>query len=120
MARQIAIVEDEPAIRANYSDALRRLGFEVQTYASRPEASSGFDIRLPDLVLIDIGLGDEPEGGFELCRELRQKSATLPIIFLTARDSDFDATPYNRSIRPDPATAAALSAARFAPDPLAT
>ena len=90
MARQIAIVEDEPAIRANYSDALRRLGFEVQTYSSRPDASSGFDIRLPDLVLIDIGLGDEPEGGFELCRELRQKSSTLPIIFLTARDSDFD------------------------------
>jgi two-component system OmpR family response regulator len=31
-----------------------------------------------------------PEGGFDLCRELRAKSATLPIIFLTARDSDFD------------------------------
>ena len=90
MGRAIAIVEDEPAMRANYTDALRRLGFEVQSYSSRPEASRGFDVRLPDLVLIDIGLGDEPEGGFELCRELRQKSATLPIIFLTARDSDFD------------------------------
>ncbi len=90
MGRAIAIVEDEPAIRANYTDALRRLGFEVQSYSSRPEASRGFDVRLPDLVLIDIGLGDEPEGGFDLCRELRQKSATLPIIFLTARDSDFD------------------------------
>jgi len=90
MARAIAIVEDEPAIRANYADALRRLGFEVQVYASHPEASRAFDLRLPDLVLIDIGLGDEPEGGFDLCRELRQKSATLPIIFLTARDSDFD------------------------------
>jgi two-component system OmpR family response regulator len=47
-------------------------------------------MRLPELVIIDIGLGDEPEGGFDLCRELRAKSATLPIIFLTARDSDFD------------------------------
>lgn len=90
MARQIAIVEDEPAIRANYSDALKRYGYEVHTYASRPQASSAFALRLPDLVLIDIGLGDEPEGGFELCRELRQRSTTLPIIFLTARDSDFD------------------------------
>lgn len=90
MARQIAIVEDEPAIRANYADALRRLGFEVQTYSSRPDAQSAFAGRLPDLVLIDIGLGDEPEGGFELCRTLRQSSPTLPIIFLTARDSDFD------------------------------
>lgn len=90
MARTIAIVEDEPAIRANYTDALKRLGFEVWPYASRPEASRAFELRLPDLVLIDIGLGDEPEGGFELCRELRGKAPQLPIIFLTARDSDFD------------------------------
>lgn len=90
MARTIAIVEDEPAIRANYTDALKRLGFDVWTYGSRPEASRAFELRLPDLVLIDIGLGDEPEGGFELCRELRGKAPTLPIIFLTARDSDFD------------------------------
>jgi two-component system OmpR family response regulator len=90
VARTIAIVEDEPAIRANYADALKRLGFEVWTYPNRPDASRAFELRLPDLVLIDIGLGDEPEGGFELCRELRSKSPQLPIIFLTARDSDFD------------------------------
>ena len=64
MARQIAIIEDEPAIRANYSDALGRYGYEVISYASRPEASAAFALRLPDLVLIDIGLGDEPEGGW--------------------------------------------------------
>lgn len=90
MARQIAIVEDEPAIRANYADALKRYGYEVQTFASRAQASSAFALRMPDLVLIDIGLGDEPEGGFELCRELRQRSTALPIIFLTARDADLD------------------------------
>lgn len=90
MARQIAIVEDEPAIRANYSEALRRYGYEVQTYANRPDASAAFDLRLPDLVLIDVGLGDEPEGGFELCRELRQRSSIVPIIFLSARDADLD------------------------------
>lgn len=90
MARQIAIVEDEPAIRANYSDALKRYGYEVHGYASRAQASTAFALRMPDLVLVDIGLGDEPEGGFDLCRELRQRSTTLPIIFLTARDSDFD------------------------------
>jgi len=47
-------------------------------------------VRLPELVIIDVGLGDEPEGGFELCRALRAKSPTLPILFLTARDTDFD------------------------------
>lgn len=90
MARTIAIVEDEPAIRANYSDALKRLGFEIWNYGSRIEASRAFELRMPDLVLIDVGLGDEPEGGFELCRELRHRDPQLPIIFLTARDSDFD------------------------------
>src|SRR5690606_12732222 len=38
-----------------------------------------------------INLGTEVEGGFELCRELRARSAQLPIIFLTARDSELDA-----------------------------
>ena len=90
MPRRIAIVEDDAAIRANYAEALARQGYEVAAHAGRPEALAAFRTRLPDLAVIDIGLGDEPEGGFELCRELRQKSATLPIIFLTARDSDFD------------------------------
>lgn len=90
MARNIAIVEDEPAIRANYADALKRLGFDVFQYSTRADAEAAFALRLPDLVLIDIGLGDEPEGGFELCRNLRARAPQLPLIFLTARDSDFD------------------------------
>lgn len=90
MPRRIAIVEDEAAIRANYAAALTRQGYEVAAHASRPEALAAFRARLPDLAVIDIGLGDEPEGGFELCRELRALSPRLPIIFLTARDSDFD------------------------------
>lgn len=90
MARRIAIVEDEAAIRANYAEALARQGYDVAAYAARPEALAAFRTRLPDLAVIDIGLGDEPEGGFELCRELRALSPRLPIIFLSARDSDFD------------------------------
>jgi two-component system OmpR family response regulator len=90
MHRRIAIVEDDPAIRANYADALRRHGFEVAAYAARTEALAAFASRLPDLALVDIGLGADVDGGFALCRELRALSATLPIIFLTARDSDFD------------------------------
>lgn len=89
--RLIAIVEDEASLRENYRDALERYGFATRGYASRPEAESAMDGPLPDLVIIDVGLGDEPEGGFELCRKLRNRSASLPIIFLTARDSDLDA-----------------------------
>ena len=90
MAKRIALIEDDAAIRANYADAIKKHGYEVATHASRPEASAAFKLRLPELAIIDIGLGAEPDGGFTLCRELRAQSATLPIIFLTARDSDFD------------------------------
>jgi two-component system OmpR family response regulator len=90
MSRRIAIVEDEPAIRANYADVLKRQGYEVAAYAKRADALAAFRTRLPDLALIDIGLGEDVDGGFTLCRELRALSATVPILFLTARDSDFD------------------------------
>lgn len=90
MSRRIAIVEDDPAIRANYAEALRKHGFEVSAYGARAEALAAMRARLPDLAVIDIGLGSDADAGFELCRELRALSASLPIIFLTARDSDFD------------------------------
>ena len=90
MPRRIAIVEDDAAIRANYAEALKRNGYEVSAHGARREAMDAFRSRLPDLAIIDIGLGDEPEGGFVLCRDLRALAPQLPIVFLTARDSDFD------------------------------
>ena len=91
MARTVAIVEDEAPIRNNYAEALRRQGYRVQTFADRQSAMNAFRMRLPDLVLLDIALRDEIDAGFEMCRELRTLSGKLPIIFLTARDSDYDA-----------------------------
>src|SRR5215831_20744346 len=91
MKRMVAIVEDEPAIRDNYAAAFAREGYVVRTYPNRLQAMTAFAARLPDLVVIDISLEEEPEGGFELCRQLRSLSAELPIIFLTARDSELDA-----------------------------
>ncbi|MDZ7644269.1 MAG: proteobacterial dedicated sortase system response regulator [Woeseiaceae bacterium] len=91
MSRRIAIVEDEAAIRENYAAAFRREGYAVDLFAARQPALEAFEARLPDLVVIDINLKDDVEGGFELCRHLRHMSNDLPIIFLTARDSEFDA-----------------------------
>jgi two-component system OmpR family response regulator len=91
MSKRIAIVEDEAAIRENYAAGFRRDGYKVDLYAAREPAMDAFEARLPDLVVIDINLRDDVEGGFELCRRLRAMSADLPIIFLTARDSEFDA-----------------------------
>lgn len=90
MPYYIAIVEDEAAIAANYRDTLQRQGYQVSIYSNRKKATEAFTNRLPDLAIIDVGLGDDIEGGFELCRDLRSRCPELPIIFLTARDSELD------------------------------
>ncbi|WP_434937441.1 proteobacterial dedicated sortase system response regulator [Shewanella sp. HL-SH8] len=88
--KRIAIVEDEAAIRDNYKEVLQQQGYSVQAYPNRPTAMLAFNARLPDLAIIDIGLGGEIDGGFTLCQSLRAMSSSLPIIFLTARSGDFD------------------------------
>lgn len=90
MGRRISIIEDEPAIRDNLRDALGRHGYEVSTYDSRIAAQQALEGRLPELAIIDIGLGNEPDGGFELCRWLRERAPGLPILILSARDSEID------------------------------
>ncbi len=90
MTYTIALVEDDQTLRDNYAQALKRDGYQVACYESRPAASNAFRRKLPDLAILDIMLQDEMEGGFELCRELRNLSPSLPIIFLTARNSDID------------------------------
>ena len=49
-----------------------------------------FEKAVPDLAILDIILGEEVDGGFELCRELLSKSPTLPVIFLTERIDEID------------------------------
>ncbi len=88
--RTIAIIEDEQALRDNYVLALEKAGHRTRCFSEVESATTALRDSLPDLAIIDIGLGRDTEGGFELCRRLRQLSATLPILFLTARDSDID------------------------------
>ena len=90
MTKAIAIVEDDLDQRENYADVLIAHGYEVRLYASKAEALLGFDDSLPDLALLDVMLGEDMDGGFDLCMTLRNYSQTLPVIFLTARDSDAD------------------------------
>lgn len=88
--RRVAVVEDEPAIALNLQDALARNGWAVSLHADRPSAQAAFETRLPDLAIIDVSLGGDPEGGFALCRWLRDRAAALPILILSARDSEID------------------------------
>ena len=90
MPKQILLVEDEIILCENYAKTIRQQGYDVVTSHSKQDALEIINKRLPDLAILDIGLGDETEAGFDLCREMRVLSKALPIIFLTARDSDID------------------------------
>jgi two-component system OmpR family response regulator len=86
----IMLVEDDDLLRENFAELLRDEGFDVEAFADRPAALRRFEQPLPDLVILDITLGKETEAGFQLCSELRKRSETIPVIFFTSHDSDFD------------------------------
>ncbi|HET7434068.1 MAG TPA: response regulator transcription factor [Thermoanaerobaculia bacterium] len=84
----VAVVDDEDNIRETVGFALRREGYPVEMYATGLEAWDSFQRTLPGLVILDIIM---PEmDGLELCRKLRARSESLPIIFLTSRDDELD------------------------------
>jgi DNA-binding response OmpR family regulator len=83
----ILIVEDDEEIAELMRDFLEAEGFDVRHAASGRETSEQLERGRPDLVLLDVMLPDE--SGFEICRRLRRDS-TVPVLFLSARDSDAD------------------------------
>lgn len=90
MTATIGFVEDDDVIRENYSEFLESLGYRVSAYSDRTSALKGLRESLPDLAILDVGLGSERDGGFQLCLELRKFAPNLPIIFLTAFDGEAD------------------------------
>ena len=84
---RILLVEDEIALSDPLSFLLEREGYEVEVAADGPSAITAFDQDGADLVLLDLMLPGLP--GTEVCREIRIRS-TVPIIMLTAKDSEID------------------------------
>jgi two-component system response regulator RegX3 len=84
---RILLVEDEIALSDPLSFLLEREGYEVEVAADGPTAVEAFDRSGADLVLLDLMLPGLP--GTEVCREIRSRS-TVPIIMLTAKDSEID------------------------------
>ena len=84
---RVLVVEDEESFSDALSYMLRREGFEVAVAATGPDALSEFDRSGADLVLLDLMLPGL--SGTEVCRTLRQRS-NVPVIMLTARDSEID------------------------------
>jgi DNA-binding response OmpR family regulator len=84
----ILIVEDDEGIGANLRRAFSSDTTTVTWARTAAAARSNARDRPPDLVLLDLGL---PDGdGVEICRELLVKQPALPIIILTARDTEID------------------------------
>lgn len=89
-SKLIVIVEDEADLLANYQATLEKHGYKTIGISQHDQAVNHFKSSLPDLVILDVGLGHNPDAGFELCQQLRQQSASLPILMLTARDDEID------------------------------
>jgi two-component system response regulator RegX3 len=84
---RILVVEDEESLSDPLSYMLRKEGFEVALADTGPAALEEFDRRGADLVLLDLMLPGL--SGTEVCRALRSRS-TVPVIMLTAKDSEVD------------------------------
>jgi two-component system response regulator RegX3 len=84
---RVLVVEDEESFSDPLSYMLRNEGFEVAVAPTGPEALEEFDRHGADLVLLDLMLPGLP--GTEVCRQLRNRS-TVPVIMLTAKDSEID------------------------------
>jgi two-component system response regulator RegX3 len=84
---RVLVVEDEESISDPLSYLLRQEGFEVAVAATGPDGLAEFDRGGADIVLLDLMLPGL--SGTEVCRTLRSKSS-VPVIMLTARDSEID------------------------------
>jgi two-component system response regulator RegX3 len=87
MARTILVVEDEPTLRETLAEALETEGFEVRTAGDGIGAIAQFREHRPDLLLLDLMLPGM--SGMDVCRIVRAESS-VPIVMLTARDSEVD------------------------------
>ena len=86
MKLKILVVDDEPQIRRQLKIGLSGYGYEVFTAANGDEALVVTAQQQPDMLILDISLGSEPDG-IELCRQLREWSK-VPIIMLSVHDEE--------------------------------
>lgn len=86
MTLKILVVDDEPQIRKQLTIGLNGYGYTVLTAANGSDALTIAAQQAPDMIILDISLGVEPDG-IEVCRRLREWSNT-PVIMLSIRDQE--------------------------------
>jgi two-component system, OmpR family, response regulator RegX3 len=87
---KILVVDDEASLRETLTRSFTREGHTVQALSSGAEAIERADEEPFDVVLLDVALGAGPNG-YEVCRALRERRNVVPIIMLTALDTEADA-----------------------------
>ncbi len=85
---RISVVDDEPDLRETLCFALTQEGYECDSYRDGLHAWSVFKDELPDLVVLDVSMPGMD--GLELCRKIRKRSESIPILFLSSRDDEID------------------------------
>lgn len=88
MKKVICVVEDEVAINDLVAQYLKKEGYEVRSYYTYEEASTHVSDDDVHLWILDIMLDDK--SGFDLIEEIRLQEADIPVIFMSARDKEFD------------------------------
>src|ERR1700683_598558 len=91
----ILVVDDESDLREMLTRSFSREGHRVMAVGDGRSAIDRASTDHFDIILLDVALGPGPDG-YEVCRTLRARRNVVPIIMLTARDSEAPA-----SLRPD-------------------
>lgn len=81
--KKIAVVEDEEYMREELCSILQKAGFETVAITAFEDSVEQLSSLTPDLVILDLNLPGI--SGFQICRELKQKTA-IPVLVLTSRD----------------------------------
>ncbi len=88
MKKVICVVEDERDLNELVKRYLEKEGYEVRSYLTYDEAASHTTDEDIHMWVLDIMLDDK--SGFDLIEEIRMRSSNVPVIFMSARDKDFD------------------------------
>ena len=88
MKRVICVVEDEKDLNNLVAQYLRKEGYEVRSYYTYEEASAHVQDDDVHLWILDIMLDDK--SGVDLIEEIRLQGPEIPVIFMSARDKEFD------------------------------
>jgi two-component system alkaline phosphatase synthesis response regulator PhoP len=87
-AKRVLLIEDEPGLVLTLTDRLRSEGYEVQSASDGPSGLERGSRERWNVILLDVMLPGA--SGFDVCRDLRQRGVTTPVIMLTARGQVVD------------------------------